>query len=378
MGVLNLGAQADLVRGDVRDGGPVPHLKLMIVAAVLLSLIVAAPRALAWNDPGHMVAALLMYDALSADDQAALAKLLRSHPRYQEDFVALMPDVVRGADATEQDRWLFAFAATWPDVARQFRHVSSTRQRERLVRRWHNGRWHYINLPLFLSEAEKEAIGDVDANTDSHWRDAEAPHLMNAVQALGKQSLVLGDAGHDDAERALALSWLLHVVGDLHQPLHTTALFTSRAFPSGDRGGNDLQVDARNNLHFIWDSALGGDRRWTTVLRHFDRLKGGDNLTPALPDPAPDELSGVFMSWAEEGHQIARREVYWQEILKQVADANDRRPQRIQIELPDDYDANLEAVAERRLQLAGVRGAWLFSHLLAQAAGQDGQPAGAP
>jgi hypothetical protein len=348
----------------------------LAVVLLLLSLAAVMPRAWAWNDPGHMVAALLMYDGLHAEEQAALTRLLRAHPRFEGDFQALMPDAVREAGPAEQDRWLFAFAATWPDVARQFRHVSSPVEREQLVRRWHNGRWHYINLPVFLDDEERRRIGEVDANMARDWQEVDALHLMNAVQALGKQSVILADGQRDDADRALALSWLLHVVGDLHQPLHTTALFTSRAFPSGDRGGNDLRIDARNNLHFIWDSALGPDRRWTTVLRHFERLRDDvESHVSVAKDPAAS-WADVFMAWAEEGHDVARHEVYKPEILAQVAQQNTRRRRGIVIELPDSYDDNLRTVAEQRLQLAGVRGAWLFRQLLAEAAaGAEGTTA---
>lgn len=59
------------------------------------------------------------------------------------------------------------------------------------------------------------------------------------------------------AERALFSRYLVHVVGDIHQPLHSVSLF-NETYPSGDRGGNSLKIvlmnGTLNNLHSFWDS----------------------------------------------------------------------------------------------------------------------------
>ena len=63
------------------------------------------------------------------------------------------------------------------------------------------------------------------------------------------------------AERALFARYLVHVAGDIHQPLHSVALF-NETYPEGDRGGNSLSIhlldDSKSNLHSFWDA--GGMR----------------------------------------------------------------------------------------------------------------------
>ena len=65
------------------------------------------------------------------------------------------------------------------------------------------------------------------------------------------------DQSAADADKAVALCWILHLTGDLHQPLHTVALFSRGHFPAGDRGGNDIRIERSprpTNLHAVWDS----------------------------------------------------------------------------------------------------------------------------
>ena len=55
-----------------------------------------------------------------------------------------------------------------------------------------------------------------------------------------------------DMDKAILLCWLFHLVGDIHQPLHCSAMFTPRLFSEGDRGGNSIKV-GKYNLHSTWD-----------------------------------------------------------------------------------------------------------------------------
>jgi hypothetical protein len=69
----------------------------------------------------------------------------------------------------------------------------------------------------------------------------------------------VGTEGGTDEEKAIYLTWLLHLVGDIHQPLHCTAVF-SEQFPNGDKGGNDAFIRIRSSpvkLHAFWDGLLG-------------------------------------------------------------------------------------------------------------------------
>jgi hypothetical protein len=87
----------------------------------------------------------------------------------------------------------------------------------------------------------------------------------------------------DDRNKAIALCWIFHLVGDVHQPLHTTTLFTEK-FPNGDRGGTRfyIKVKLENrttiSLHKFWDDLVGSSTNYQTVRNRATRLR----LNPAL------------------------------------------------------------------------------------------------
>ncbi len=327
----------------------------------LLWLLLSMPQiTLAWNDTGHMLTALIAYDELPAAVQDDLSRTLRAHPRYAEDFQARMPARVRNASAAEQDRWVFAFAATWPDLARHFGHVQRPAERAELVERYHRGPWHYINLPTFLNEADQHALGALTVNQSDDWTRTETERL-NAVQALGMLTDQFSNPGVADEERAVTLCWLLHLVGDIHQPLHTTALFTSRAFPEGDRGGNSLTIAAGTNLHSLWDGAVGSDTRWTRLLDRRAALLDSYAKEPSAANER--SLPERFGAWAEEGAALARSAVYVPEILAQVAAENTRQRRSVRITLPAGYEEQMQDVAEAQVVLAGRRMARLLEQI---------------
>jgi len=69
----------------------------------------------------------------------------------------------------------------------------------------------------------------------------------------------------------LAYCWVLHLVGDLHKPMYTTALISER-FPSGDRGGNSIPTVQGGNLHALSDNLLGRRHRPNDVKREVAEL----------------------------------------------------------------------------------------------------------
>lgn len=85
---------------------------------------------------------------------------------------------------------------------------------------------------------------------------------VNSIEMVNHAVKVLSsNFNKNTAEKALFARYLVHVVGDMHQPLHSVALFNS-TFPSGDRGGNSIKIilpdKSSQNLHSFWDA--GGFR----------------------------------------------------------------------------------------------------------------------
>lgn len=119
-------------------------------------------------------------------------------------------------------------------------------------------------------------------------------------------------------QRSFALRLIVHYVGDIHQPLHTTSQF-SKKYSKGDRGGNFQKLDKKwhgvANLHFLWDSVIYKyvhgpgklplkDKDWNWLKYEVDKL--------ALKYPIKAELlhEGDFKLWASEGFKLARTFVY--------------------------------------------------------------------
>jgi S1/P1 Nuclease len=312
------------------------------VAALLLASAWHVPAA-AWNDVGHRAAALIAYDALSDEVRARAVALLHAHPRFAADFAAHLPPVLRQADAAVQDRWYFAYAATWPDVAREFSGVRPEAVRLALVAQYHRPHWHYINLPTYLSDADRRLHIAAPSL-------AESPELpdaaLNIVQALTRVSRTLCRGELAAPQRALALSWLLHLMADVHQPLHATALYAIGRFPEGDRGGNDivladaLAVDG--NLHTFWDAAAGDEADW-----------------PALPR-AP-HVPMTFADIARRSRELAAVAAYAPSIRAQLL----QLPPRTPVTIDAGYVARSAAIARAQLALSGVRTAQLLNALLA-------------
>ena len=326
----------------------------------LLMLLVVAPSASAWNDTGHMIAALIAYDRMPSSVREPMARLVRMHPRFQEDFVPRLPKALRNAAAAEQDRWYFAFASTWPDAARRFDNVRGASARGALVARYNHAGWHYINLPTYAQPSDRRRI---DAPTPSMSAAAGVDEMrMNVVQAL--DMLTRNWCRDSDAERALALSWIAHLTADVHQPLHATALYADPAFERGDRGGNDILVTGQtqlraDNLHALWDGALGYEskyRQLEALAREYGRQASN---APKSDDKG--DLLRRFQAWAKQSRALAASDAYTPDVRAAVVTAGGSRQPIVSI--GDGYLAAMHATAVRQIALAGRRTATVLAAL---------------
>src|SRR5882724_11766840 len=117
----------------------------------LFCAILAASRAHAWNSPGHEIIALIAYEHLDEPTRAKAIELLRAHPRFHDHFESFMPKEISRGDARDQDRWIFAHAATWPDLVRTSKGAVNRQDVSEYSRPW----WHFINEPVFLNDDER-------------------------------------------------------------------------------------------------------------------------------------------------------------------------------------------------------------------------------
>lgn len=168
--------------------------------------------------------------------------------------------------------------------------------------------WHYINFPR----------GDCVYNEQR-----DCPDGRCVVVAIKKQVEVLGSAATDD-KKLIALKYLVHFVGDVHQPLH--------AGFQDDRGGNQYQLQAfmrGSNLHAVWDSGL---------IKNMNEVPGA--LAERLQSVTVGSAAGNFdpANAAQESCEIVSEKGFY--------------PER-QVDLP--YIKRFTPVVEKRLATAGSR-----------------------
>ena len=100
------------------------------------------------------------------------------------------------------------------------------------------------------------------------------PNEYNVLKAIQDcQAVIKSNVGAE--AKAVAYCWLMHLVGDIHQPLHFTALFSQDRFPQGDRGGNDIPLTQGRNLHALWDNLLGRQYYMRNVEKAVVELERG-------------------------------------------------------------------------------------------------------
>jgi hypothetical protein len=269
-----------------------------------------------------MVSGVGAWRTLVARDPHAAARaaaILRQHPDYERQWRPFIE-----ASGQPHDELLFALAARWPDDVRGDPN-------------YHRGAWHYVNLPLVPP-------GDTTR--------PPATPSGELLAVLPRTLATLGDSTTPDPQKAIALCWLLHLTGDIHQPLHAVTLFGPQ-WPEGDRGGNLFWLRPRLgaravNLHSFWDDVVLPDRDAAPK----PVATAAARLLAAFPrDALATEVTTLDpLAWArEESLPLARTAAYRDHALEGAASPADAPF------VPSGYEAAARAVAERRLVLASYR-----------------------
>jgi hypothetical protein len=177
---------------------------------------------------------------------------------------------------------------------------------------------------------------------------------LNGVQAVKNSLKFVTNPGIDDWRKAKHYCWLIHVIPDLAQPLHSSALVTSRLFPEGDQGGNKIFVRRGSSgdsqkLHALWDGMLGTEDDFPSVLAKADEVISRNNT----------EFNTTFTAmpndvWATESQAIAVQAAYGPllDIIRHVEEGSGHLGT---IKISHDYVQNGQKVTEKQAVLAGVR-----------------------
>ena len=229
--------------------------RLLMGPLACLLLLLPAP-ALAWWEYGHETVGKIALAEVKPATRAKIRAMMRQGalldtPTCKVDTVeglAYWPDCIK----TLKDRFSYAYS------------------------------WHYQNVDVCKPFDLKSACAD-----------------GNCVSAqVTRNAKLLADKSLNPRERLMALAFLFHFVGDLHQPLH--------AGDRSDRGGNDLKASygifagSRLNIHAVWDGYL--------AERAISTPPGG--ATGLTGEVRPDMAAGSVEDWSRENWAIARDAVY--------------------------------------------------------------------
>lgn len=297
-------------------------------------LFVSLP-AFGWDENGHKVAAYIAWQRMTPEAKDRVIRILLTAPE-DSDIGAFFV----GAGSRTQEsrrREYFMTMATWADIIRD----KSLNTR---YTKYHNGNWHYADT-LWKFEKGKAVL------IEGQEGDGLALKKLHEFDAT-----IRGTAS--DSDKALAIVWLEHLIGDIHQPLHTSGKVTD-SNPKGDQGGNLFLLtpkgtprDKQENLHWLWDSI---------IVRYQPNVK--DACEADYLDPIAQEIMakypydkmkeriqpGKFEAWARESLDIAMNDVY-----KDVK----------WFEAPSDkYKKKAFEIAQERLALAGYRMGDLFNEV---------------
>lgn len=296
----------------------------------LLGLLLCAP-ACGWWCEGHQVVALIAERHLEPRAKEAVLRLLKTQPageNSEKDFCSEHPDD------------LMAAASIWADVVKKSEQT---------------GTWHYMDIPLGLKKGSAETYCEPVGPTHN-GRDRTGCLLT----ALRYNLNILHDDKESDFERARALRYLIHLVGDLHQPLHTTA--------NNDAGGNCTPVqffdEAKiSNLHSVWDGQVV-NREIRTNGKTVAQI--ADELDEQFKSKGPGWTKhGVeFEPWIWEGHRIAQQVVYGDLTPHVTAEPFEAHPNCkveteknsvLHLRIGPEYDAKAAPVIQEQLAKAGYR-----------------------
>jgi hypothetical protein len=196
-----------------------------------------------------MEVAALAWSKLTPPVQANAARLLKLNPMY--------PIWVNGVAAPDRDRIAFIRAALWADdIKGEANYFSDgpnngdrpppgpeASQNIGYADHFRHKYWHFIDLPF-----------------SPDGTPLTPPEKTNAQTQIAAFRATLLDSRASDDVKSYDMVWLLHLVGDVHQPLHATPRFT-KTQPKGDAGGNLVKIecgaDCAPELHFYWDDLLG-------------------------------------------------------------------------------------------------------------------------
>jgi hypothetical protein len=270
---------------------------MMIRIIYTLLLLLFALNNYAWNALGHQLVAQIAYDHLTPQAK----KMCEDYNHYLDSF-------------SPSDS--FVDAATWLDRIRE-----------------HDVHWfdhlHYIDIPYSNDQTKLPPLQEVNA-------------LWGIKQAI----LVLSSDKSSPFDKGLSLRILMHIVGDIHQPLHTITR-VSKQLPKGDVGGNLFHLAPNSigdNLHQYWDNGAGiliGQSKKFQVRNKAGQLEKKWTCKAATAQKKPQQ-------WIKDSHGLAITQVYTM-TSHQVPSKR--------------YQLRAQNITQKQIFFAGCRLAMMFNNI---------------
>jgi S1/P1 Nuclease len=312
-----------------------------VVLIVSSFAALAVPSAAAFGCKGHQVVAFIAEDHLDPHARAMVVQILAA--------VSIDPALRRYCGDSGLDQ--FVDSSTWADDERGVRPETAG--------------WHFVDIP------RRAPLGDIMQYCP--------PSTGCILTAITSELSVLSNPAAGPRERADALRFIIHLIGDLHQPLHTTT--------NDDRGGNCVPVayfdrapegtnpekeDYRPNLHGVWD---------TNIIERFAQERPSRQVASELEEkfktqiPVWESEKAAVNAWALESHALAE-EVAYGDLPTQIAiekpqevnscaddDHIAARMLKLHEQIGEDYEVAAETAVETQLAKAGARLAGLLNSL---------------
>ena len=309
------------------------HLSRIFLMLLLLVAADPVSSAWGWGCKGHQVVAFIAEQHLNPRARATVMQILAASP--------ISPELPRYCGESGLDA--FADSSTWADDERSSRPDTAD--------------WHFIDIPRGVSRGDIVQYCPVSTGC--------------VTSAISDQITVLRTPGASARERADALRYVVHFVGDLHQPLHATT--------NDDRGGNCVPVsffgrrpeetnrvreDYRPNLHGIWD---------TDIIEHFAQgrtaVEIAEEFSIRFKEQIPlwESQPADLASWVWESHQVAEDTTYGDlpakvaiekpQLVKTCVDDDhiSSRMLKLDEELDSVYQGTAEGIVQEQLTKAGIR-----------------------
>ena len=312
--------------------------------SLCITLVALFPAPLlAWGPIGHMAAAYIAYQNLTPATRTRVRDLLKLNP----DYANWEKQIPSGTSADDHDRMIFMIASTWADDIKTEAQYSddgtdggntpggaSSSQNIGYSDLLRHRYWHFVNTAFSPDQTPLPEL--------------PTPNAQTQISAF---RVVLASSQPDEL-KSYDLVWLVHLIGDVHQPLHAVTRVT-KSHPKGDGGGNLVKLfgDADSTLHSYWDDLPGSDCKFCN-----DKVQCVNRaivLGKAYQLASSKNRSMDAAAWIRESFDEARTKVY--------RDPIGSADQPYTIVPGSSYETQAQKLAKKRIALAGTRLAQLLN-----------------